>query len=277
MIPLSGRPDPGLSNAATTGSLRDPGGPRAGSTAPPSFGELRNPTLTNSKITYDTNTTASLPLLIRPWSQGYEQGFKQGSLIFTADADCNAQMCTAADLPTLNYLLENAKLVKDSGRRLQDKILPKPEDLTDLLQKWKFFGVMRNDMMANSMLQKLYNCDVYGRSMVANIFGSKLKRGDTVGLAVVKLDIRPTYTMFVQPEGALLPSALTGKNSCEILQVCGTVNEKPIALDGEVVHHIPLGVISHAVSKVPSDAFIKRALRERDQYTLLPRIEVLLI
>lgn len=276
MIPLSGRPDPGLQNAATTGSLRDTGGPRAGSTAPPSFGELRNPTLTNSKITYDTNTTASLPLLIRPWSQGYEQGFKQGSLIFTADADCNAQMCTGADLPTLNYLLENAKLT-DKGRRLQDKILPTPGDLNDLLRKWKFFGVMRNDMMANSMLQKLYNCDVYGRSMIANIFGSKLKRGDTVGLAVVALDIRPVYSMFIQPEGALLPSQLTGEQKCEILQVCGTVNEVPVGITGDVVHRIPLGVISHAVSKVPSDSFIKRALRERDQYTLLPRIEVLLI
>ena len=43
MISLSGRPDSGLSNAATTGSLRGTGGPRAGSTAPPSFAELRNP------------------------------------------------------------------------------------------------------------------------------------------------------------------------------------------------------------------------------------------
>lgn len=276
MISLSGRPDPGISNAATTGSLRDPGGPRAGSTAPPSFSELRNPTLTNSKITYDSNTTASLPLLIRPWSQGYEQGFRQGSLIFAAEADCNPQMCTAADLPTLNYLLENAALT-DADRRLQDKIIPAQADLDDLLKKWKFFGVMRNDMMANSMLQKLYNCDVYGRSMVANIFGSKVKRGDTVGLAMVKLDIRPIYSSFVQPEGALLPAALTGKSNCEIIQICGTVNEKPIAIEGEVLHHIPLGVVSHAVTKKPSDSFILRALRERDQYTLLPRIEVLLI
>lgn len=279
MISLTGRPDPGISNAATTGSLRDPGGPRAGSTGAPSFSELRNPTLTNSKITYDTNTTASLPLLIRPWSQGYEQGFRQGSLIFAAEADCNPQMCTAADLPTLNYLLENAALdASQSGRRLQQKLLPAQGDLEDLLRKWKFFGVMRNDMMANSMLQKLYNCDVYGRSMVANIFGEKVKRGDIVGLAMVKLNIRPVYSQFVQPEGALLPAALTNTgDQCVIIQVCGTVNEQPIGLEGEVLHHVPLGVVSHAVTKKPHDSFILRALRERDQYTLLPRIEVLLI
>ena len=277
MISLSGRPDSGLSNAATTGSLRDPGGPRAGSTAPPSFAELRNPTLSNSKITYDSNTTASLPLLIRPWSQGYEKGFRQGSLIFVADADCNAQMCTAADLPTLNFLLENARLdPADQSRRLQEKILPK--DLDDLLMKWKFFGVMRNDMMANSMLQKLYNCDVYGRAMVANIFGSKLKRGDLVGLAVVEVsNIRDLYQMYIQPDGGLLPDALV-QNGSDLLQVVGTVNGEVRSMpNANIKHKIPLGVISHAVAKVPSNSFILRALRETDQFMLLPRIEILMI
>ena len=277
MISLSGRPDPGISNAATTGSLRDPGGPRAGSTAPPSFAELRNPTLTNSKITYDTNTTASLPLLIRPWSQGYERGIRQGSFIFVADADCNAQMCTAADLPTLNFLLENARLTQ-SDRKLNEKILPK--DTKDLLKKWNFFGVMRNDMMANSMLQKLYNCDVYGRSMVANIFGTKLKRGDHVGLAVVEIpDIRTMYQMYVQPDGSLLPGQLIGdKNSKAVPQIVGTVNGKvEIMENAKITHKIPLGVVSHAVAKLPSLSFIQRALRETDQFMLLPRVEILII
>lgn len=277
MISLSGRPDPGISNAATTGSLRDPGGPRAGSTAPPSFAELRNPTLTNSKITYDTNTTASLPLLIRPWSQGYERHFRQGSFIFVADADCNAQMCTAADLPTLNFLLENARLnPADQSRRMQEKILAK--DLNELLEKWKFFGIMRNDMMANSMLQKLYNCDVYGRSMVANIFGTKLKRGDHVGLAVVEVpDIRAMYQMYVQPDGSLLPGALV-TDSKKVPQIVGTVNGEVQTMEGaKIVHHIPLGVVSHAVAKLPSVSFIQRALREAEQFILLPRIEILMI
>lgn len=277
MNKLRGRPDSGISNAATTGSLRDPGGPRAGSTAPPSFAEMRNPTLVNSKITYDTNSTASLPLLIRPWSGGYENGFRQGSYIFVADADCNPQMCTAADLPTLNYLLENAKLPStDKSRRHSDKLLAKTKD--ELLEKWKFFGVMRNDMMANSMLQKLYNCDVFGRSMMANIFGSKLKRGDLVGLAVVKVrDFRSLYPSYMQPDGSALPGEVI-TDSSEVLQVCGTHNGE-VNYDGavQVLHHIPLGVISHAVAKVPSWGFIKRALRESEQFKLLPRIEVLMI
>ena len=275
MISLSGRPDPGLSNAATTGTLRGQGGPRAGSTAPPSFAELRNPTLTNSKITYDTNTTASLPLLIRPWSEGYEKGFHQGSLLFVATEDCNAQMCTAADLPTLNYLLENAHF-SSKTRRMQDKLAPKSK--AGFLRKYNYFGIMRNDMMANSMLQKLFNCDVYGRSMVANIFG-KLRRGDHVGLALVNVgDNKSNYQMIPTPQGGLLPRELQSLAAGDsIFQICGTVNGEKRVLQGEVAYHIPLGVVSHAVAKLPSDSFIKRALRETDQFTLLPRIEILII
>ncbi len=272
MIPLTLRPNSGLSNAATTGSLRDPGGPRAGSTAPPSFQELRNPTLTNQKITYDTNTTGSLPLMVRPWSQGFEQGFHQGSCIFAGE-DCSRHMCTAADIPTLNYLLETAK---KQGSNSLEKVCPK--NLDDLLKKWRLFGIMRNDMMANSMLQKLYNCDVFGRAMVANIFGSKLKRGDIVGLGVQEVsDIRGRYRMYVHPNGNLMPGSLIQGD--KVLQIVGVLNGKCQygKSTDRIVHHIPLGVISHAVAKVPSDNFILRALRESDQYTLLPRIEIPMI
>lgn len=272
MIPLTLKPDSGLSNAATTGSLRGTGGPRAGSTAPPSFQELRNPTLTNQKITYDTNTTGSLPLMVRPWSQGFEQGFHQGSCIF-AGPDCSRHMCTAADIPTLNYLLETSK-AQDSIKEPLDKMCPK--SLKQLLDDWRLFGVMRNDMMANSMLQKLYNCDVFGRAMVANIFGSKLKRGDTLGLAVQEVtNIRQRYRMYVHPNGNLLPGSVITDN--EMLQIVGTVNGKCQYAKGRLLHRIPLGVVSHAVAKVPSNSFIMRALRESDQYTLLPRIEILMI
>ena len=83
--------------------------------------------------------------------------------------------------------------------------------------------------------------------------------------------------MYVQPDGGLLPSALV-QRSTELLQVVGTVNGEVRAMNGvSIKHKIPLGVISHAVAKVPSNSFILRALRESDQYMLLPRIEILMI
>ena len=70
---------------------------------------------------------------------------------------------------------------------------------------WNLFGVMRNDMDADSQLQKLLNVDVFGRSMIANIFGP-LKRGDHVGLALKQIRTDLEYNGFVQPSGNILPS-----------------------------------------------------------------------
>ena len=84
--------------------------------------------------------------------------------------------------------------------------------------------------------------------------------------------------MYVQPEGSLLPGALVVDDK-EILQIVGMVNgEVRVGMpESKIVHRIPLGVISHAVAKVPSNSLIMRALRETDQYMLLPRIEILMI
>lgn len=276
MISLTGRPDPGISNAATTGSLRGQGGPKAGSTAPPSFAELRNPTLTNSKITYDTNTTASLPLLIRPWANGYEKSIRQGSIIFASSKDCNASLCTAADIPTLNYVLENS-LDIDAGRMLPETLRAKT--LSDFEDKWNLFGIMRNDMMADSMLQKLYNCDVFGRSMVANMFTPKLKRGDHVGLALVSVDVHAKISSgYTHPDGVVLPASLTPGGHLQVVGTCnGKVDEKVVGSNFKVLMRMPLGVVSHAVAKVPNTNLIRRALRESEQYILLPRVEILMI
>ena len=281
MISLTGRPDNGLSNAATTGSLTDPGGPRAGSTAPPSFAELRNPTLSNSSVTYHTNTTASLPLLIRPWANGYEKGIRQGSIIFASREDCNASLCTAADIPTLNYVLENS-IDTDPGRQLPATL--RATSQRDFEDTWNLFGIMRNDMMADSQLQKLYNCDVFGRSMVANMFTPKLSRGDHVGLALIELKIHNGFsTGYKYPDGTVLPAVLTSSNNGKCLQVVGTCNGQidpkvvESANNADVLLRIPLGVVSHAVAKRPSVNLIRRALRESDQYILLPRVEILMI
>ena len=281
MISLTGRPDNGISNAATTGSLRDPGGPKAGSTAPPSFAELRNPSLSNSTVTFDTNTTASLPLLIRPWANGYEKGIRQGSIIFASREDCNASLCTAADIPTLNYVLENS-IDTDQGRQLPATL--RATSQRDFEDTWNLFGIMRNDMMADSQLQKLYNCDVFGRSMVANMFTPKLSRGDHVGLALIELEIHNGFsTGYKYPDGTVLPAVLTNSNNGKCLQVVGTCNGEidPKVVTGannaKVLLKIPLGVVSHAVAKRPSPNLIRRALRESDQYILLPRVEILMI
>ena len=45
---------------------------------------------------------------------------------------------------------------------------------------------------------------------------------------------------------------------------------------GCVIHHIPLGIVSHAVSKAPSEAARLFALKSSEDMTSLPQIEILM-
>lgn len=298
MFPFNSRPDSGVSTL--TAYKRGPSADRGGIDA-----ALSNPTLVTSQISLQSNVTTSLPLLIRPWSQGWEQKFNVGSIIFVHKSGEDKRMSTGLDIPCLNYILQQAN--RSVGRQNynlenndmydaipQDPTGHKKFELTMGNFKFGFFGVIRNDMMADSTLQKLYNLDVFGRTMVANIFSEqKLKRSDKVGLAVVLMNTDKAYSFFEQPDGSRIPNIVTGSYSLQVIGtkdglLCG-YSDKPskdnphgknnVGDDQTVVRilrMIPLGVVSHAVAKVPSLGQIKAALRNQDKFTNLPRIEVLL-
>ena len=275
MISMNGRPDNGVSSARAYKS-----GPRQGSSSAPSIAELRNPTLVNSQISQQTNVTTSLPLIIRPWLDSYEAQFAQGSILFVHKEQKAHRLATVADLPTLNYIMENAN--RQSNLNQPTQAMYKNTLTVPIFQKkgWNLFGVMRNDMDADSQLQKLLNVDVFGRSMIANIFGP-LKRGDHVGLALKRIKTDLEYNGFVQPSGNILPSVIINQPADGILQLVPTINGKLAdptsddALDYEV--HYPLGVVTHAVGRVPNLGHRKYALRSQAKYLKLPRVEILMI
>lgn len=249
-------------------------GPRNGSSQAPSYAELRNPTLTTSAISIDTNVTTSVPIMVRPWYEKWEQKMRQGSILFVHASDHARHMHTVADIPTLNYLLENAHSKLDKSTSNEYNITDFDEFKT---KGFNLFGIMRNDLMAESNLQKLYNVDVFGRAMVANIFG-KLVRGDHVGLALIEINTKDMYNqVFYKPDGTMLSSILIDGEKA--LQVVGTKNgEIDNSLpSNKILMHYPLGVVSHAVAKIPSQGQIKSALRNQDLFMLLPRIEILMI
>lgn len=276
MIAFNGRPDPGSSSEKPRAYKS---GPSQGSSQAPSYAELKRPTLSTSTISLDTNVTTSVPIMVRPWLDGWEKNIRQGSFLFVLKTINSRQMHVCADLPTINYLLERSFSQFPDDQR-QDEVHAKK--LSDL--KWELFGIVRNDLMAESSLQKLYNVDVHGRAMVANIFG-KLKRSDHVGLALVEVPAGLYYqNMFLLPNGNARPGSLTsrdGPNPAKHLQIIGTINgkiDKAFDLPGvEVLKHYPLGVVSHAVAKIPTQGSIKRSIRNQDQFTLLPKIEILMI
>lgn len=304
MIPFQGRPDVGASNL--TPYKRGPGPDRGSINS-----ALANPTLSTSQISLQSNVTTSLPIIIRPWSQGWEKQFNEGSIIFVYKGQADTRMTTGLDIPTINFILQQGCRVvgKESLCLANNDMYPDPFENDDKTTRSKFdnnhfkfgfFGVLRNDMMADSTLQKLFNCDVFGRTMVGNIFSEKkLKRGDHVGLAVVLMDVHSEYGFFEQPDGTRMPNLVTSNLTYQIIGtrnglLCGHSNEPSDNLDPtqqkmhgenlvgenhtvkEILRTIPLGVVSHAVARVPSMGAIKGALRSQDKFTLLPRVEVLL-
>lgn len=302
MIPFNGRPDSGVTNL--TAYKRGPGPDRGSINA-----ALSNPTLSTSQISLQSNVTTSLPLMVRPWRHGWEKNFNEGSILFVHTGQADHRMTTTLDVPSLNFVFQQAvRTVGRSSFNLDNNDLyPRPKDengadieFTNQHFKFGFFGVVRNDLMANSNLQKLYNCDVFGRTMVANIFsGDKLKRGDHVGLAICVVDIHQMYGFFEQPDGSRIPNVVTDEECYQILGtrnglLCGhstlpqdspdPVEQKPHGenkvggshIVKRILRHIPLGVVSHAVARIPSVGAINAALRSQDKMTLLPRVEVLL-
>lgn len=277
MISFKGRPDSGSSSEKPRAYKS---GPRQGSTQAPSYAELRNPTLVTSSISLDTNVTTSVPLMVRPWIDKWEQKMNQGSVLFVWGSDQSKYMQIAGDICTVNYLLEN------SFNRLKGQSPMTGEyDVKKIEQyKWNLFGIVRNDLLADSSLQKLYNCDVFGRAMIANIFGP-LKRNDHVGLALVATDCNVLFTnVFYAPNGRREPALKTKlSGSDKHFQIVGTRNGKIDEFltskdpNMQVLKHYPLGVVSHAVAKIPTQGNILLSLRSQDSYMLLPRVEILMI
>jgi len=108
MIPFQARPDSG---ATSLTPYRKGPGPDRGSVD----SALLNPTLSATKISLDSNVTTSVPIIVRPWQHGWEKNFNEGSMLFCHRNNTNPHVHTALDVPSLNYVLQQA--VRNVGRQ----------------------------------------------------------------------------------------------------------------------------------------------------------------
>lgn len=264
----------------------------SGPRAPPSrMGNIV--TQSRSTVKYlQTNPTASIPLMLRPWADHYEKDYAPGSIIFCKqDKSGRSPLITCADVPTLNYLFHEGNSVQ------MDKTALTPDD-------FELFGVFRNDAgkqvdhlgfpRYTNPKQRLIQCDVYGRSKVANFWGRKLRTGQRVGFALV---VKST-TMVKQPNRH--PRNLPARAS--VFQLMPTVNECKVGTNtqltqanlqrgdpdflrpryevettNEFIKHWHIGVVSQSAYEPPTDAKINLALHDSQQRTDLPQIEILMI
>ena len=272
-------------------------GPRMGRSSQPGIADMRNPTLTSTQISMQTNVTTSLPLMCRPWRDGWEKYYKEGTILFAFQGEGHVRLTVAADIPALNYICDKANTRMMGDKQAVQESPHYPEDNKPTSFKWEYFGCVRNDMLSESSLQKLMNCDVWGRTMMANIFG-KVKRNDLVGLALCTVDVNKLYASHMMPNGNIAPAAVTGSECLMILPTvnnllgCGfttkdTDREGPDGLHRYMkndfsrgvleIHKMwPLGAVQHNVARCPTDHKILQSLRSQNEYILLPRIEVML-
>ena len=171
--------------------------------APPSAANL-SAGYSSGLVDMMSNSTSSLPVQARPWSASCAVGeFNQGALLFVRKDQQHAVYKSVADLATANWILRHARdslysmdatANHGSGSNAHKTHGWKGE------QGWNYMGSLRNKYKAPTSLLTLMNVDCFGRSRVANIYGTKIKSGDRVGIALVPVNIA-NYPFLAGPGG----------------------------------------------------------------------------
>ena len=156
-----------------------------------------NPSIHNNVKEPMTNPVASYPIVVRPYSSGWEHMLHPGDLIFVnsavrsdraGDLHQRFKAQTVANLPLVNYFLRQKGPHKE----------PKLHDP----KNWKYLGVMRNDMQMTGTAnytntasnrqqhaQRMINVDIRGSSRIFNYWAGA-RVGDNLYLKSVKVDMR---------------------------------------------------------------------------------------
>lgn len=187
-----------LSNPAPSSGLNTVLGNIPASSAP-ARGALAslNPSIRNNVKEPFVNPVASYPIVVRPYSSGWEHMLHPGDVIFVnshvrsdraGELHQRFKPQTVANLPLVNYFL------RQKGPHKEPE-LHKPEN-------WRYLGIMRNDMQMTGTdgyrntagsreqhAQRMINVDVRGSSRVFNYWAGA-RVGDNLYLKSVKVDMR---------------------------------------------------------------------------------------
>ena len=166
------------------------------------------------------------------------------------------------------------------------------EFIKDFMRKWRFIGVVLNDMDTTSTYQKLFNLNVRGRSRVFNIWTTRLdskysraqardrvKKNDKLYFVLKKVKI--DELTYKQPDGASMALTPPCRDDGYVWQLrtarCSLkVHPKPRDERGGVQKYIYAGKVLQAISKKADEHFQRRAMREHTQMCCLPMIEIAL-
>lgn len=204
----------------------------------------------SSQIHTQSNNTASLPLLVRPWADGRQTHYCAGDPLFVKK-DHSRRLRTVHDLVSINNAFEDAENNKNT------------DTVNNIIDEYKFYGIYRNKtnvenqgfasgsfrhqdaLQTGRNQQELINVDVFGRSKIFNIFG-KVKRGDHLGLALFKYEGKlsdGSSASLTRYFPTLNDEVVPVKHFKKIYE-SKNLSTQPSIISGQVLSHIPLGICS---------------------------------
>lgn len=129
-----------------------------------------------------------------------------------------------------------------------------------------FFGSMRGEVGRFTGKERLFNVDVRGRTKLPNMFGD-VQRADRIGLGVVNVNPKAIDSAINKPN--VIVPFVNGK-------VAQWLQNKVPDWEG-CCQCISLGVVSNNACETPSESNMRKALHDRNRYTTLSQIEVLMV
>jgi len=250
----------------------------------PNVNALMKPTLHNSVPESMVNSTASVPLFVRPFSSGFEKGYSEGDLLFVERNEKSRDTIhnCVANLPVINYFLRTAVNkegdpgVLDNSKKVGQ---PKYQNVQDVLDNWNYFGILNTDMDSGSKWQRLLNINVRGRSRVARLWKppkeqGHLHKGTCVYLGLFSVD--NTVAVRTKNPNGQLEMAKGNYLQFKATLECCTKDNGLGNVFTEAKYLIPIGIVSQLTLKSPSNQAILDAHKITESCKSLERIELLM-
>ena len=268
MASFSGTPTLGNVNSSPPFSFKSSSGVGKDYSSKPSVAALRNPTLHNNVPESMVNSTARVPIFVRPFQQGFEKHYSEGDILFVRrdDERASSSQKVVANLPVLNHML------RTEMKREGDRDVPRYQTIEDVIDHWNYFGILNNDMDTGSKWQRLLNVNVRGRSRVARLWSpdrGHLRKGDQVWISFLERRAQGVQS-FQNPNGIREPLE-EGRTFIEAVPTMDCCDDFDNALMS-----IPVGIVSQTTLKKPITTSQTKARYVTETCKLLERIEVLM-
>lgn len=246
----------------------------------PSVNALTKPTLHNSVPEAMVNSTASVPLFVKPFAKGFEKGYSEGDILFVKKGEQHrdSRHNEVANLPVLNHILRTKMkdTKKENGEVDPGKQTRVYDSLEKVLASYNYFGILNTDMDTGSKWQRLLNINVRGRSRVARLWKPPtgkgfLTKGTCLFLGFFVVKSRQAVTSR-DPNGQRI--FVPGMEKGPYIQVKAVLDCSEDF--SNAAHLIPIGIVSQVTLKSPSAQSINEGHVVTESCKSLERIEVLM-